>query len=59
MCELIERCCKRDKEDRRHNEAILIHWKVVVDTMEEEMGCDSNAVTRYISMRVNRLQKII
>lgn len=44
--ELIERCCKSNEQNGRHGETILIHWKVVVDTMEEEMGCDTNAVIR-------------
>ena len=44
MCELVERCCKGDEEGGGHNEAILVHWKVVVDPVEEEMGCNTNAV---------------
>lgn len=46
MCELVERCCKGDEEGWGHNEAILVHWKVVVDPVEEEMGCNTNAVVR-------------
>ena len=51
MCELVERCGKSDEKGRGHNEAVFVHWEVVVDSVEEEMGCDTNAVVREVSMR--------
>jgi hypothetical protein len=44
MCELPERECQDDEHGRRHDEAISVHGQVVVDAMEQEMGCDANAI---------------
>lgn len=46
MCELVERCCKGDEEGGGHDEAILVHREVVVDAVEEKMGCDTDAIIR-------------
>ena len=44
--ELVKGCCKGDEKSGWHNKAVLVHWKVVVDAVEEEVGCDSNAIIR-------------
>ena len=46
MRELVKRCRKSDEEGGRHDKAILVHWKVMVDAMEEEVGCDTDTVIR-------------
>ena len=46
MRELVEWCCQGDEESWRHDEAVFVHWKVVVDAVEEEVGCDTNAIVR-------------
>ena len=46
MGELVKRCCKGDEKGGWHNEAVFVHWEVVVDAVEEEVGCDSNAIIR-------------
>ena len=46
MGELVKRCCKGDEKGGWHNKAVLVHWEVVVDAVEEEVGCDSNAIIR-------------
>ena len=42
--ELVERGCECDEERWRHNKAVLVHRKVVVDAVEEEVGCDADSV---------------
>ena len=51
VCELVEGCCKCDEEGGGQNEAVLVHWKVMMDAVEKEMGCDTNAIVWEISMR--------
>lgn len=46
---LPERRCKSNEKCRRHYEAVLVHWKVVMDTVEEEMEGDSDAVVRKVA----------
>lgn len=46
MRELVERCRKGNEESRRHNEAVLVHRKVMVDAVEEEVGCDTDTIVR-------------
>ena len=42
--EFVERCCKGDEEGWGHDEAVAVHGEVVVDAMEEKVGCDADAV---------------
>ena len=39
-----ERCCKGHEECRRHDETILVHWKVMVDTVEDEVQCNAHTI---------------
>jgi hypothetical protein len=44
MRKLPKGCSEQDKQRRRHDKSVLIHGKVVVDTVEEEMQRDANTV---------------
>ena len=46
VCELVEWGCQSDKKCGRHDKAILVHWNVVVNTVKEEMGSDTDAIVR-------------
>ena len=46
VCQLPEWCCKDDEQCRRHNKAISVHWKVMVDPMEQEVRGDANSIIR-------------
>ena len=49
MCKLMKWHGKDNKERWWHDETIFVHWKVVVDAMEEEVGCQANTVVREVS----------
>jgi len=42
--ELVERGCEHDEEGRRHDEAVSVHREVMVDAVEEEMGCYADSI---------------
>jgi hypothetical protein len=44
MCKLPEWCGKRNEKRGRHDKSVLVHRKIVVDPMEEEVQCDTNTV---------------
>lgn len=44
VCQFPERNCEGDEEYGRHDEAILVHRQVVVDAVEQEVGCDADPV---------------
>ena len=46
MRELVERCCESNEEGRWHNEAVLVHWEIMVDAVKEEVCCDANSIIR-------------
>lgn len=46
MSQLPERECKDDKQCGWHNQSVLVHRKVVVDTVEQEMKGQANAIVR-------------
>lgn len=51
VCEFPERCGKRDKKCRRHDKPILVHGKVVVDAVEEEMQGDTDTIVWQVPTR--------
>lgn len=38
MAEMVERCAQNDKHGGRHDESQSVHWQVVMDAVEQEMG---------------------
>lgn len=46
MGQLPKWSCKEDKQCGWHDQSVLVHWKVVVDTMEQEVEGQTNAVVR-------------
>lgn len=46
--EVPERVGEGHKERRRHDQAILVHWQVVVNAVKEEVGGDTHTVVRQI-----------
>jgi hypothetical protein len=49
MGELVERCCKSNEKGGWHDQAVLVHRKVVVDTMEKKVTCDADSVVWKVS----------
>ena len=33
MCKFIKRCCENEEEGWRHDEAVFVHWKIVMDAV--------------------------
>jgi hypothetical protein len=52
VCELPERCCKRCEQRGRHDQPVLVHWKVVVDAVEKEVQCKSGAVVGKVAVKL-------
>lgn len=50
MGELPERCSEHNEERRRHDQSVFVHRKVVVDTVEKEMQCDSYPIVRKVAI---------
>ena len=46
MGELVKRCRKGDEKGGWHHKAVLVHWEVMVDAVEEKVSRDSNAIIR-------------
>lgn len=44
-----ERSCQDSEEGRRHDKSVLVHGKVVVNTMKQKMCCDGNAVVGEVA----------
>lgn len=49
--ELVKWCCEGDKEGWWHDKAVLVHRKVVVDAVKEEVTCDADPVVWQVSSR--------
>lgn len=49
VCQFVEGCCEGNEECGRHDQAILVHGKEVVDTVKEEVSCDPNTVVWQVS----------
>lgn len=49
MRQLPERCRKHQEKSWRHDEAIFVHWQVVMYAVEEEMQCNSSPIIRKIT----------
>ncbi len=49
VSELPEWSSQCNEESRRHHKTISVHWKVVVDTMEEKVGGYGEAVIWQIA----------
>jgi len=47
--QLPEGRCQHYKQGRRHDQAEPVHWEVVVDTVQQEVGSDADSVIRKIS----------
>lgn len=46
MCKLPKGGCECKEQCWRHDESELVHRKIVVNTMKEEMGSKSNTIVR-------------
>lgn len=44
-----ERSGKNGEKRRRHNETVFVHGQIVMDTVQREMQCDTNAVVRKVT----------
>ena len=44
VCELVEGGGEDDKEGGRHDEAVPVHRKIVVDAVKEEVRCYADSV---------------
>jgi hypothetical protein len=51
MCKFPEGCGKRDEKCRWHDESVLVHREIMVDTVEEEVQCDTNTVIWQMPVR--------
>ena len=49
MGELPERCRENREKRRGHDEAVFVHWKVVVNAMKEEVQCNTHAVVGEVA----------
>ena len=49
VCELPEWGCQGYKERRRHYKSVLVHWKIVVDAVEEEVEGQGDTVIREVA----------
>lgn len=53
VCKFPEWCCKRNEQGGRHDESVLVHGKVVVDAVEEEVQCESDTVIGKMAFDVS------
>lgn len=44
-----ERCCKGHKERRWHDETIFVHWKVMMNTVEDEVQRDAHTIVGEVA----------
>ena len=51
--EFVESCCEGDEKGRWHDEAVSVHGEVVVDAVEEEVGCDADPVIWKVSIVIS------
>ena len=49
--EPVEGGCQGEEEGRGHDEAVSVHGEVVVNAVEDEVGCDAHAIVGEISRR--------
>jgi hypothetical protein len=48
--ELPERCCQNSEKCRRHDESVLVHGEVVMDTVEQKVEGNGGAVIGKVAM---------
>lgn len=44
MCNLPERSGQKNEKRWRHNQSVFVHGKIVVNAVEKEVECDSDAI---------------
>lgn len=49
--QLPERCSQNDEQCRWHNQSVLVHWKIVVDTVKQEVQGQADSVIRKPAKR--------
>lgn len=49
MCDFPKGRCECGKKGGRHDQAVFVHGKVVVDAVEDKVQRDSNAIVRQIA----------
>lgn len=49
VSKLVERSGKCEKQCRRHDETFSVHWEVMMNSMENEMGGDTHTVIWKVS----------
>lgn len=54
MCKLPERSSQSSEERRRHDKTILVHRKIMMDAVKDEMKCDSNTVVGQIVVKMEQ-----
>jgi len=61
MSQVVEWSCQNQEQGRRHDQAISIHWQVVMDSMQQEVQGDADSVIRegLIDMEEATMQSIL